>query len=550
MSSGNDQPPYPSGQYPPPQYQGQYPPPGPYSQGQYPGQYPAGQYPQPDEQQTSQYPSNPYPTAQPQQGPPGYSDGWQGQQPGQPAPGGYGPQYPYPGPPPKKKSKAGWWIAGGVGALVLVLVVVTVGVIALRHHKPTPGPPGPNNTTASSKVLWQAPFTAASVAGNPIVAGVWTSSKAVIRGGGDGLHAYDIKNGKELWSVPIPNSGVVCSMAPSTLQGVGALIYGAPGKFDAACDHLLAVDTNTGRQLWTADLTPVDTSNRSTGGDPNTSVSMATGAVVIQTSDVIRGYATSDGTKLWGLVIKPTPPATISDCQPQNSLAQGDRVLVVVSCSDSSGYITATNAQTGKEEWTHLLSATEGDELFTDPISVRPAVVETRVAGGDPRLLVLDDSTGRLSRTILPVTSGIELNFRSEGSRGSGAFRYPLAVQDGKLFAATVSEFGSKEGKLMSIDVGTGQPTWTTGGGAKSDLWVVSADSHSVLTFDRGSFGHLPGLVRFDVATGKRTQGVTFPKNLTIDSIGRLIYVQDDKLVLVASRPSSDNPPIEVVGKP
>jgi hypothetical protein len=71
-----------------------------------------------------------------------------------------------------------------------------------------------------------------------------------------------------------------------------------------------------------------------------------------------------------------------------------------------------------------------------------------------------------------------------------------------------------------------------------------------VLSFDRGSFSHLPRLVRFDLASGKRTEGATFPKELTINSIGRLIYVQDDKLVLVATRPDSDNPPIVVIGKP
>ncbi|PZS29467.1 MAG: hypothetical protein DLM59_12785 [Pseudonocardiales bacterium] len=492
------------------------------------------------------------------QGPPsGYaSDAWQGQsetwqgQTGQPP--SYGAPYSYQSGPPKKKSKAGWWIGGGALAVVLILVAVFVAVIALKKDNPTTTTTatGSKKNTGATKVLWNAPFTAASVAGHPILAGVWTDDKAVIRGGGDGLHAYDVNNGKELWNVPIPGAGSVCSMAPSTLNGVGALIYGAPGKYDAACDHLLAVDTATGKPLWTADLKPTDGSSTSFGGDSYTSVSMATDVVVIQTSNVMRGYRTSDGEKKWGLVLKPKDPNAFATCHPRNSLAAGDRALIVVGCNGDSGYVTALNAQTGATQWDHDLTPTEGDELFTDPISVRPAVLQSHQAGGNPQLLVLDDSTGKIARTITSVVDGLELNFRSESSRLTGAFRYPLAVRDGKLYASTVDDFGGKESKVVSIDLSTGQPTWTVGGGAKSQLQVVSIQDKDVVAYDRGGFEHTPRFVHFDLATGKRSDGVQFPNDLSESSFGRLLYVQGNRLVLVATRPSASEPPIVVAGKP
>jgi len=411
----------------------------------------------------------------------------------------------------------------------------------------TPGPKKTQAANGPTKVLWNAPFTADSVKGDPIVAGVWTDDKAVIRGGGDGLHAYDINNGKELWNLPIPSAGAVCSMAPTPVKGIGALIYGAPGKFEAACDHLLTLDTATGKQLWTADLTPTAGAS-GTSGDSYTSVSLANDVIVIQTSDVMRGYRTSDGTKQWGLVLKPKNPDSFATCHPRNSLASGDRALIVVGCSGDRGYVTALNAQTGATQWDHDLTTAEGDELFTDPISVRPAVLQSHQAGGNPQLLVLDDATGRTTRTIVSVTSGLELNFRSDGSRLSGAFRYPLAVQDGKVFASTVSS--GDDSKVIAIDLSTGQPVWTTGGGSKSEVQVVGIDGKNVVGFDRGGFEHAPRLVLFDAGTGKRSEGVQFPKEIGNTSFGRLLYVQNDRLVLVATRPTATAPPIVVAGRP
>ncbi len=579
----NDQPPYPPGQYPAGQYPGQYPsgqyPAGPYpgqqpvgpypgqggqagypgqtgypgqaapgqpQAGAYPGQAAPGQYPPTDEQATSQYSPTNYPSGQQQAGPPGYQDSWQGP-PGPPPSAGYGSPYQYQsGPPPK--SKAGWWIAAGVIAIVLVLIVAVVGVMQLGKKKQDPLNPIANKS--SGKILWRAPFTAASVSGDPVVAGIWTNRKAVIRGGGDGLHGYDVNNGKELWNTPIPDSGVICSMSPTIEQSVGALIYGKAGRYQATCDHLLAVNTDTGKQLWTADLTPLDPSGRSTSGDAYTSVSIATGVVVIATSDVMRGYSTSTGTKLWGLVITPTKPNTYTTCHPINSLAAGDRALIVVSCSGDAGYVTALNTQTGKAVWEHDLGVSEGDPLFTDPISVRPAILQSHVAAGDPQLLVLDDTTGHLTRTLPEVTAGQRLNFHSTGSRLSGAYQYSLAVRNGKVFASTATDFSTKDSKMLGVDLSTGQPSWNVDAGTKATLHVVTSDDKSVVAFDSGGFERAPRLIRFDLDTGKRSEGMRFPASLAQDSYGKLLFLQDDKLVFVSLRPSASDAPIVVAGVP
>ncbi|MEP6696905.1 MAG: PQQ-binding-like beta-propeller repeat protein [Pseudonocardiales bacterium] len=575
MSSGDDQPPYPPGQqprpYPGPNQPGQYPS-ATYQPGQYPpaqgqpaqyppprypapvqpGQYPTGpnpprQYPPPDEQPTAQHPisspGNPYASGQQAAG--GYGIPWQGQPAPQTSP--YGSPYPYQTAPPKK-SRTGWWIGGSVLAVVVIVAVLFVGTFALRaNNNPVRG--GRKPATGTGKILWRAPFTAGSVAGHPILAGVWVNDKTVIRGGGDGVHAYDINDGKEAWNLPIPSSGVVCSMAPTTLSGIGALIYGAPGKNNSACDHLLAVDTATGKQLWTADLTPVGGST-DTNGDPYTSVSLASNVVVIQTSQVMRAYRSTDGDKQWGLVLKPKDPTAIATCHPRNSLAQGDRALIVVGCSGSSGYVTALNAQTGATIWDHDLTTAEGDELFTDPLSVRPAVLQSHNAGGDPHLLVLDDGNGHTLRTIAPMVAGVELDLRSESSRLTGAFTYPVIIQDGKLYTNTKRDYGTSESKVVSIDLSTGQPAWTTGGGAKSNLEVISQQGNDVVAFDRGGYAHSPRFVRFDLTSGKRTDGLQLPKDLSTTSFGLLLYVQGNRLVVVAERPSASSPPILVAGKP
>jgi outer membrane protein assembly factor BamB len=296
----------------------------------------------------------------------------------------------------------------------------------------------------------------------------------------------------------------------------------------------------TGKPLWTVDLA-IDTASFQ-------SISMADGVVVVQTRDRVRGYSTTDGKPLWSQLLGSDGPG---HCTLVHSVASGDRALVVTRClsGGSRGAITALDVQTGRIVWTHDVTVDEGNALFAEVVSVRPAIVAVHAIPGAVSMLVLDDHSGKRSQLIpAPTVKGKKTNFTSDGvpdSTNGGMFGYPVATFGGKLYATTGLGFG---GGVVAVDLATGQPAWSAQTGTGGGETVVKVDATGLLVYE-AIYGQLPRLVRFDLADGRRHAGPTLPASLHPAGIGRRILTHDDKIIFVTRHPSPVTPAIVVAGR-
>lgn len=556
--STNDPPqgPYGQGSWPPqnpsgdpgwpPQQPAQQPPPPP-NQGGWPEQR-TTQWPAQQPSDTQSYPGSGPGTGGPYGAPPSAPPGPYGAPPGSP-PGGP-PYYP----PPSRSGSSGGakttlWIVGGVAALVLVLIVAIVGIIAVRSGDPTPSAPraGGKGAKAGTKVLWELPDPPGSdIKGANTLSGLWLSDKTIVRATVLGLTAYDLDTGKQQWSRPMASGTSVCQLTPEAVDGVGAVIYGATLSTGAKCDQLMAVDATSGAQRWTISLKQPGDRIRQFS-DSFTSVSIASDNVIAQNSDAVRAYAISDGARRWGLVPK---GGASSNCKAINSMAEDDRVIVVLDCLSSRGSISLADAVTGKLLWTHETASTEGDPLFMDPLSVKPAVLVSKTLGGRTQMLVLDNDSGSLQQQISSSIGGSSaLDFSTDGSRLDGQVFYHAAVNDGKLFAATQGASGARRNEVVAVDLSTGEAVWTTPAATNTRETVIKVDDDGVLALNQGTFETLPRLVRYDAATGKGTNGVTLPESLRNKLVRVTTFVQGNKIVLVSTRAGPDQPPITVLGE-
>jgi hypothetical protein len=84
--------------------------------------------------------------------------------------------------------------------------------------------------------------------------GAWITDKTVVRGGVDGLHAYQRADGTSAWDLPVPvDGGAVCGMSTQTGDGIGVVSFSAVNDVAAAnCTTVEGVDLATGKALWTS----------------------------------------------------------------------------------------------------------------------------------------------------------------------------------------------------------------------------------------------------------------------------------------------------------
>ncbi len=318
--------------------------------------------------------------------------------------------------PPARRSNTRWWVIGGLLAVVvLVVVLVRLDGGGVPYLQPLPPDTAPLNTgqslppdagdqrnikpdsTLDTRVLWSLPAIS-PVAGDEAnqANGVWLTDTAVVRGRPTSLDAYDLATGRPRWSLARTGEQV-CRMSPTTENGTGAIVDGGMTKAGPRCNHLVAVNTTTGRPLWTADL--------GTATIFTASVSVAGGVVVVQTSGAVHGYSAANGKPLWRQ--GDLDPA--HHCPPSYAVASGDRALVVTLCDgEKTGAIAAIDVHTGRVAWTHELKPSEG--ALGMPVSVRPAVIAVS-PGGNHAMLVLDDGTGKARRLIPDSVGGFELRF-------------------------------------------------------------------------------------------------------------------------------------------
>lgn len=199
--------------------------------------------------------------------------------------------------------------------------------------------------------------------------GAWTHGDALIRVRVDGATSYDSATGRQLWSFTLPGTDVACTVSGSpgtTEQAVGLIAF---GQDSSQCDHLMAVDLATGRQLWTRPL-PYQLSGVSEGG----LLTVAGGTAVVVSEEKAFGLDLRAGTATW---TGPAPGA--ANCLTQQVAAAGQSLIALARCQ--SGFTVASlDPATGRPAWTARV--TEPTESFqAQVLSADPVVVSDTLPG-------------------------------------------------------------------------------------------------------------------------------------------------------------------------
>ncbi|MFB6441487.1 PQQ-binding-like beta-propeller repeat protein [Streptomyces sp. NPDC056411] len=122
---------------------------------------------------------------------------------------------------------------------------------------------------------------------------MWANDNAVIYGDSQGVRAFNRETGKKEWTVKPPKgAGEVCGMSSTTSDdGVGAVVFDAGGD---DCAFLSAVDSDTGRTLWSKNL-----KGRHTEREPEVVVNGKTLGAAI--GDTYAGFSITGGREQWSV---------------------------------------------------------------------------------------------------------------------------------------------------------------------------------------------------------------------------------------------------------
>ena len=289
-------------------------------------------------------------------------------------------------------------------------------------------------------VAWTAPYDSSS---DLTTVGAWVNGGSLIRVRVDEAVSYAATTGQSQWTLQVPGTDVACSVSgTSSSSAIGLIGYGADST---TCDHVMAVDLATGRQLW-AD--PVG--NPYSGNNPTGVLAVAGGTGIVLTDDGLVGVNAQSGAQQWTLA----PPDA---CSFQQLTASGASVVAIAAC-DASFYVVSVNPATGKAAWQYHVTEPSDSYQF-QVLSASPVVVNDNLTGPRGTSTVRVFSSGGSVTSTFPV-SGISLNGGSVSlnTASTDGFGFPAVVADGMLVGATTVN-GSGDA-LVGYALSSGQRQW------------------------------------------------------------------------------------------
>ncbi|MGX1367020.1 hypothetical protein RKD19_002379 [Streptomyces canus] len=391
--------------------------------------------------------------------------------------------------------------------------------------------------SASNNVLWS---VAGKKNGDDTAAvlgaktrGTWFTDKAVIQTMPDGVKAYDLGSGKQLWATALPGDSSEACVAPENSAGdIGIVAYGE-GK---ACDHVAAYDLGSGKVLWDKDLKPGDSTSKD-----RVSVARAGDVVVINAAKVTLALKAADGTTAWD----PKKFAT-ADC-PSGEFTGGKALIRVRGCQVSDfddpdwgknwDEVSLIDPATGRPRWTYHHKVPEdsfGELEGRDVISTSPVVLLRHGDDGEA-LFSLDDETGKVRSEFSPATpSEYVMTNDSQGGPWSEAGAF------GNTFV--ISTNGKKDqNQLSAYDLDSGKQLWKTDAVEFRTFYPLpAAGDDRILAYKSGGSGdNGPALVEFDAKDGTMKTVVEYPVDVRKGmSISARPYWHDDRLYVSEPNPS------------
>jgi outer membrane protein assembly factor BamB len=363
---------------------------------------------------------------------------------------------------------------------------------------------------AQLRVDWAAPSS-----GGPTTQGVWTTSGSLIRVGAGQIVGYDTGTGRPGWTLAVPDGDITCAVsAQPTQPAVGLIGYGAAG---GACDHLLAVDLGTGRQLWSRVVAA------GWKGDQGTGFVAAGGdTAMVVTAGAVLGYDLRTGAPRWTAL-------TPDGCSDQTLAAAQQSVVVLAACGGEFDVIDLAPAS-GKQLWRTPVPEAAPDYQFAI-LSADPVVVDDSLPGTPPADQVLAfGADGHLESTI-PVGS---VALDTSDYQGSG----PDVVVSGGLFAGLTRPSGGHS-EVVAFRLSDGRQQWLA---RMPDVAVsLRQDGNRLLVLDQSE--PAPALDAIALSTGSLSTVGVIPRNVA--GLGdATVYPVAGRYLLVNTAGSTSVPPV------
>ncbi|MFE6054215.1 PQQ-binding-like beta-propeller repeat protein [Kitasatospora sp. NPDC056446] len=446
------------------------------------------------------------------------------------------PAYGYPGPPvaPKQRNPVMLW-GGIIGGVLAVAIAVSLVVLLKDDPSPTPGPGpvasdsnsvGPNNNSpapgpapkggATFNVAWNAPKGTNTDSSNQML-GVWGTDKLAVRVDSSGIKGYNLTDGKEAWTIPVPaGSKELCTASyGANSKSIAAVSFNTG---DSDCSTVGAVDLSQGKLLWTVKVSADRVSS------PTLSV---TENVVAVGGNMVGALNVANGQPAWQFQPRD------KGCSVHGRTA-GAQIAVSDRCYGGSGpksQLVIVNADTGKAAST--------------PITLTGSIEEVGEVVQDKPLVLLM-SSGPQGDYVLPFDKdnnpGTQMSVKEPGSdslRLSGQDEaFTRNVVSGSTLYVQVS--GTKPG-INAYDLNAGKRLWSaTATSSSNDMRLVSGTDKDgkIRAIVEQGYDKPARLVTLSPTDGSMTDigTIAMPNGLDIGTSTSEYLVSDDGTAVYAFR--------------
>jgi outer membrane protein assembly factor BamB len=374
-------------------------------------------------------------------------------------------------------------------------------------------------------VAWSAPYDGSS---QLTTVGAWANGNSLIRVRVDEAVSYAATTGQPQWTLQVPGTGVACSVSGTSSTGIALISY---GQDSSTCDHVLAVDLATGRQLWSAQV-----QDPYGGPQPTGLLAVAGGTGLILTDGGIAGVGAQSGKQQWTL-------AAPTGCTFQQLAASAGSAVAIAAC-DASFYVTDIDPATGKQAWRYHVAEPSASYQF-QILSASPVVINDNLTGPRGTSTVRVFGTGGSVTSTFPV-SGIPLDGGtvSLNTASTDGYGVPAVVADGML-VGTTTVTGSG-GALVGYDLSSGQRQWlkTT----PDQVNDVALNGDELVFIDESDPAY--SLEEAGLTTGKITSLGFFTQGVYQSGDSGLYVAGGDYLVVNQDGSNPGQPPVAAIKVP
>jgi len=329
-----------------------------------------------------------------------------------------------------------------------------------------------------------------------------------------------------LWTWAVPGPGAkACDISQSAEHKIGVVQYGPDGN----CTTVAAIDTDSGKAIWTTQIP---------GGTTTPAISRSDDLVAGSAGDVLTVWNAADGKKLWDVDLSKANPS----CRLFKAALRTTSAAILANCGKGTT-VLMKDAHTGADRWQAAVPTDAPNARRTLVSAGSPTIVhvEATQQGAAPvDVYFAFSDTGQLQSTI----NGIGAFGKLEPLVGPSGLQHQVAHVSGNILVEPTAAKDPTSGNapaagLVAFDLTTGKQVWQAPAMTGDPVAVVALDQDKTLVFDGGVTETGPGarLLAYSTANGAEA---TSPIK---DALGQdwagpaVAYLVGDRLVVVPAWP-------------